>query len=627
MQTNHYMLAALLGVAGFAASPAAAQDKKESAPKIDSTSPGGVSYATGGYSYEVPALSIGAGGFPQGLQLTYQYRSDGARTPSTPWTTNLDVRTSLTKTNTQMESICPPYCNPGDFTWSRNIVVGHRSASFYKTGPGAGPATYTSTQLDGAKLEWTPTGTYTGKYVYTSSDGAEIVFDVMPLAGTSNSPPASWTEPDGTVITYGASSISTNRGVALYYESGSGKVCAINLTEYYLPALSACPSTVPTVTVARSGARITSITNPAGGVTSFTYGSGGRGDDGHLTCVTEPGQSSCTVTNTYDTCDGYGTDAYYDDQWNGSRDRVTAQSFATGESIAYSYTNMQIPSGTTMIACRGNSQAVMTRDSQSVTIGTSPSSAPDSIQNELGKTTTISYTGPDIDYPDLTRPSVYTLPEGNSVELTYDDRGNVTETRRKAKPGSGLADIVSSATYPASCSASGITAKTCNKPITVTDARGNTTSYTYDGQHGGVLTETAPAVQVDGAGSAIAPIKRYAYVQRYAWLKNSGGTFSQAATPVWVLDQERTCRTTTTTTSSATTTGCSGGSNDEIVTAYDYGPDTGLVGNNLWLRGKTVTAYDFVTGGPITLRTCYGYDSQGNKIWETTPRAGLTACN
>src|SRR3546814_5547243 len=46
------------------------------------------------------------------------------------------------------------------------------------------------------------------------------------------------------------------------------------------------------------------------------------------------------------------------------------------------------------------------------------------------------------------------------TKFTYDARGNVTETRQVAKAGSGLADIVTSAGYDATCTS---TAK-CNKP-------------------------------------------------------------------------------------------------------------------------------------------------------------------
>lgn len=65
--------------------------------------------------------------------------------------------------------------------------------------------------------------------------------------------------------------------------------------------------------------------------------------------------------------------------------------------------------------------------------------------------------------------------QGSTI-LTYDARGNVIETRQVAQPGSGLADIVTSATYPAACTPA--TIKICNRPLTTTDAKGNVTNYT-----------------------------------------------------------------------------------------------------------------------------------------------------
>jgi hypothetical protein len=55
-----------------------------------------------------------------------------------------------------------------------------------------------------------------------------------------------------------------------------------------------------------------------------------------------------------------------------------------------------------------------------------------------------------------------------------------------------------------------------------------------------------------------------------------------------------------------------------MVTTYEYGADG--TANNLRVRGKVVTA------DGVSLRTCYGYDWQGNKISETSPRAGLATC-
>ena len=113
--------------------------------------------------------------------------------------------------------------------------------------------------------------------------------------------------------------------------------------------------------------------------------------------------------------------------------------------------------------------------------------------------------------------------------------------------------------------------------------------------------------------NGVTPQTRYEYAQRYAWLKNSSGGYSQGSSPIWVLVRERFCRTT-----SPSGSGCVGGTSDEVVTDYDYGPNTGP--NNLLLRGVAVTA------DGQTRRTCYGYDQMGRKISETKPSALLTVC-
>jgi hypothetical protein len=70
-----------------------------------------------------------------------------------------------------------------------------------------------------------------------------------------------------------------------------------------------------------------------------------------------------------------------------------------------------------------------------------------------------------------------------------------------AKSGTGLSDLVTTASFDSSCSSP----VKCNRPNSTTDARGNTTDYTYSTTHGGVLTATAPAV------SGTRPQSRYTY--------------------------------------------------------------------------------------------------------------------
>lgn len=207
---------------------------------------------------------------------------------------------------------------------------------------------------------------------------------------------------------------------------------------------------------------------------------------------------------------------------------------------------------------------------------------------------------------DSNRIKKITMPELDSWEFTYDARGNVLNKIRHAKPGSGQPDIVlESRTYPPSCTSANY--RVCNKPLTVTDANRGVTVFAYDPAHGGVLTETSPSV------GGVAAVKRYSYVQKYAWIKNSSGTYVQASSPVWLLAEERFCK------SSATTgNGCSGGAADEVVTSYDYGPSSGP--NNLLLRGVAITA------DGVTKRSCYTYNSWGNPVSQTSPRAGLASC-
>ncbi len=197
-----------------------------------------------------------------------------------------------------------------------------------------------------------------------------------------------------------------------------------------------------------------------------------------------------------------------------------------------------------------------------------------------------------------------TYPEGNSVEYTREQgRMNIIRATEHPKLDSNLANILEYYNYSSSCQYQNI----CNKPDSITDPLGNSTIYTYDITHGGVTSETRPAV------NGIAPVKRFNYAQRYAWIKSSSGGYVTASSPIWLRVEERTCRT------SATVNGaCAGGASDEIVTTNEYGPDSGP--NNLLLRGIAVTA------SGTTLRTCFGYDKFGRKISETKPRAGLATC-
>lgn len=72
------------------------------------------------------------------------------------------------------------------------------------------------------------------------------------------------------------------------------------------------------------------------------------------------------------------------------------------------------------------------------------------------------------------------FPELNETRYSYDARSNRIQERRKAKPSSGLPDIVENSVYAAICS----NPVTCNLPTSETDARGNVTNYSWNSTTG-----------------------------------------------------------------------------------------------------------------------------------------------
>lgn len=190
---------------------------------------------------------------------------------------------------------------------------------------------------------------------------------------------------------------------------------------------------------------------------------------------------------------------------------------------------------------------------------------------------------------------------GGSIILDYDARGNVISSNDDG--------AITTADGYQDCNLTNY--KTCSKATWTKDPNGNQTDYKYHLPSGQVETVTGPA---DKFG--IRPQTRYTYEQKYAWLKNAGGSFQQAGSPLWLLTKESKCKS-----SAASGSGCSGGVRDEVITEYDYGPVSGP--NNLFLRAVTVKAWS--NGTQESRVTCNQYDIYGNKIGETKPKAGLTA--
>jgi hypothetical protein len=402
-------------------------------------------------------------------------------------------------------------------------------------------------------------------------------------------------------------------GIVLDYTGGYvSAACGFNLSVTYITTSTTCAGaalkTSYTYTTAVGKTLLATATDVSGNVTNYGYGTNSLASDaGLLICVKDPGAANCTIANTYrSTFTMKGKPV------------ISSQTLADGSVWQFDCTCGDVVAGgdpdefnpppemTTMTKPDGSSTVT------SFNIGSASLPLPAvavSFQDEIGRNFPINY-------DEL--PHSLTSPEGNTYQWQYTINGQVLSGRTiKAKPGSGLPDIAAETrTFPTTgCTSTVFTSLSCNLPLTSTDAKGNTTTYTYDYTHGGVLTESKPA---DANG--IHPVVRNSYGQRYAWFKNSGGGYSQAASPIWLLLETRTCAT-----SATVGNACSAGSTDEIVTTYDYGSNSGP--NNLLPRGVVVTAN--VPGAPtnpVSLRTCYGYDWRGKKISETKPRANLTSC-
>jgi len=582
-------------------------------PRHDSQSPAGVSYRSLSFNLQEQDLSIGGPG-REGLSLERLYISNLMNNaylyhPTQGWTHSFV--SSVGNEVVPLHPDAEPWPHNGE-KWAYHVNIGSKSYAFIGGAgyPNRGPwGPYESVATDGVQLVYNGTD-YSGYYTLTETDGSVINF----TPGLGSAKVKDWTFPDGTRwdFTYDASSpalesVVSNRGYALLFD-GPTVACAVNMAETPVTATSSCPAGAQKVTYGYQPATfntslqlLTSVTK-AGATTTYAYSSAD-----HLACVKDPGQSQCRISNTYGACPLTN----FDPPTMKSRrfkDPVIFQQTATGETYSYAVNLSPCdpvnPEEPPYPAWTGNETIMTASDGGTVKVAVMPSGVVGAVRDPLQRSTYIWYEGANPYYP-MEAVVVWRIinPEGDAIEYTRDGRGNIVQSNRQAKPGSGLPDIVLRAGYPAACG----NPRTCNQPDWTTDAKGNRTDYAYAPEHGGVLTETLPA---DAGG--VRPQTRYSYQQRHAWVKTESGGYSRSASPVWLLAVKRFCAS-----GAASGQGCAI-AGDEVVTAYDYGPDSGP--NNLLLRGEAVTA------GGVTRRTCYGYDGQGNRISVTAPRAGLASC-
>ena len=302
---------------------------------------------------------------------------------------------------------------------------------------------------------------------------------------------------------------------------------------------------------------IQSVTDVNGNTTNYTY-SGST-----LTGVRLPESTSDDVTISY----------------SGS---LTSSVSSAGSAWTYSYSDAGSTRTTTATGPLGQSVVAISN----LSIGRATS-----VKDALNQATTYAYDS-------QKRLERVTQPEGDYAQLTYDARGNVTQTLSVAKPGSGLPNITTLATYPATCA----NPVTCNLPTSTTDARGAVTDYAYDPVHGRVICVTPPAPT---AGAA-RPQTRIAYAPQTAWYKNASGVLAAAPSSVTLPVSTSEC---------VMESSCVGTAN-EVKASVIYG--AAGVANNLLPTATTTGAGD----GSLSATTTLTYTANGDVATVDGPLPG-----
>lgn len=511
----------------------------------------------------------------------------------------------------------------GIFIWAYTVSVDGKSEVFQNYSNSSPTAPMTAKSLDGSTLTFDGTSIYT----HVDASGTVRLFDMAyapppPTYGT----PASghggrvtqMTRPDGerwnwfyrsetvgTTTAHRIQSVTNTRGYQIKFEyafngnpttlpelTSFGQLASArginNAVDYCDPTADTCSSfteTWPVATYAHStvGANTRlDVTNGLSQTTGYVFQPGLDGSLLNLIDWAEPGRASTAITY-----DSIGRVSTYSDG-----------------GTAWTYLFETTPNGnfqnTTVTDPNGN----QTRYRSRMLIGPNPGPNGDlTAINRLNYMIDPVGNRTDFDYDGSGRLTAVQMPEGNRIEYQYDTRGNITRTRQTGKsPGNPYLDVI--AVYPTSCT----DPKICNKPTSITDARGNTTDLTWDWRHGGLLTETAPAP----TSGAVRPQTRYTYSQQTAWYRTaSSGSFTAAPASIWLPVSTSACATV------AASPGCSGTA-DEVLSTTTYQSGSSSVASNLLPLTSSSGAGD----GSLTATTTSTWDVFGNLKTVDGPLSG-----
>jgi len=196
-------------------------------------------------------------------------------------------------------------------------------------------------------------------------------------------------------------------------------------------------------------------------------------------------------------------------------------------------------------------------------------------------------------YDTALRLTKVTAPEGNSVTITYDGKGNIDSKTYAAKPSSGLASFTEQAFYAATSNC--VFDVHCWRPTWHKDALGRQTDFVHGNSYGQLTEQTDPA---DQNGVRRKTIIEYEEV-------NTGYTHPSTSgdVPEYISRKKivRTCGVGTT---------C--GVSDDTRTEYEY--------SGVSILPSLVRQIDPATGE--TRETNYTYDSAGRVLSVDGPLAG-----
>jgi hypothetical protein len=577
-------------------------------PKVYTTTPGGVNIADGSFVYTQTDLQIG----PLALE---RFHLGGEKDPNAPFF------------GTHMSHNYDIYVVRRFVSAVVGVHPAHTSAVVH-FGTSASGTYYQPLAFADMPLAWQDHQAKSGQleivggaYIYVDAGGTVYTFNPsIPVTGLPPTAISLYTVtqrigsiafPDGRTqtFTYNSSGqlkeVRDSSGYALIFDYASSSstdmrvvtACGFDLARDYVTATSTCTGATLKAGYSYSGNLLASSTDVLGYSTTYAYGGN------EITCIKPPGYSTCKVANVYSTV--------LRNEW-----QVVQQTLADG-SVWHFVNGSSFARDSDYIPSNGDEYAYVTDPAGKLWTYSFTGTSPFAFYDPYGKITEYRYFGSQ-DYESGggviftgSNMAEATMPEGNKYLVEYEATFLAPSKRiLRAKPGSGLPDRVEQYFYggPYGDQCTPPSRRSCAKPLWKKDAKGNQTDYSYH-DFGGIISEMQPAP----TSGAARPLKLASYVQKYAYIKNSGGALVAAAAPVWLPDTETLCQTT----AGSSTPTCDSAA-PITVTSYEYGAN-GTV-DNLLLRGKVVTS------GGVSLRTCYGYDAQSNKISETSPRAGLASC-